>query len=44
LHVDSGRLQEKLGPVTPHVLTEKVEAVFHMRDAGLLVGEFETPL
>ena len=44
LHVLLGRLQQKLGPITTQILTEKVEAVFYMRDAGFLVGEFETPL
>ncbi len=40
----AGRLQQKLGPETTYVLTQEVEAVCHMRDAGFLVGEFETPL
>src|SRR5262245_27906737 len=44
LLVLAGRLQEKLGPETTHVLAQEVEAVCHMRDAGFLVGEFETPL
>ncbi|HKB38665.1 MAG TPA: hypothetical protein VKD72_19630 [Gemmataceae bacterium] len=44
LLVLAGRLQQKLGPKTAHVLAQEVEAVCHMRDAGFLVGEFETPL
>src|SRR5262249_45206267 len=44
-HVLPRRLEEYLAAaVTPHVLAEEVEAVFAMRDPGLLVGEFETPL
>ena len=34
----------RLGPVTTHVLAQKVEAVLNVRDVGFLVGEFETPL
>ena len=30
--------------IPPDRLTEKIEAVIHMRDGGFLVGEFETPL
>ena len=43
-HVLPGRLQQKLGPVTTHVLAQKVEAVIYVRDVGFLVGEFKTPL
>src|SRR5262245_11663680 len=43
-HALAGGLQEKLGPVPAYVLAQEVEAVVHMRDAGFLVGEFETPL
>jgi len=30
--------------VTSDVLTEEIEAVFHLREFGFLVGESETPL
>src|SRR5579871_1311590 len=44
LLVPAGGLPEKLGPEAAHVLAQEVEAVVDLRDAGLLVGEFKTPL
>src|SRR5262249_6468164 len=39
------RLQQHLAVVvTPYLLAQKVEAVFHLREFGFLVGESETPL
>jgi hypothetical protein len=43
-HVLGRGLEQHLGPITPHVLAQKVKAVFDAADPGLLVGEFETPL
>ena len=41
----AGRLEQYLAVgITTHRLPQKVKAVFAMRDAGFLVGEFKTPL
>ena len=39
-----GLMQHLAVAMTPHRLAQEVEAVLDMRDPGLLVGEFETPL